>query len=353
MSGRRLNHQGFSAFLQNNQSSSGGGSAKTRASSSTKEIARKAVEDEWKRNQKRKRSGRGGDSSDEEDDHWRDRGKFQRKQQRTEEEEDDIFEFSQDYRDRAKERREGKPPANTDSDGKDESKDQMDPVLPPPTKGLDVSLARKLRNEIKENSDGKKASDDPMIFTKLPTMEEATITLESIASEDNQSSSSTMIDSNTLDYIGGLVKMKKNSTQMPKTISCTLAGKKLQRSRLVVNLNVNTSDLKRSWEIPREVTNSNSSSNNVQPSLDLSLIRKIEAILKPMNKSHNQAARSSSKTKLKKSTQGSDKVDARKFSPRITLKTTQEKEAQVSDDDDDDIFKDLDDYVPQAPKVKQ
>ncbi|KAL3945524.1 MAG: hypothetical protein SGBAC_000423, partial [Bacillariaceae sp.] len=128
MSGRRMNHQGFSSLL--NKSSEG---SKKSGNSSTKAIARKAVEDEFKRNRGRKRSGHGGDSSDEEDEDRRDRGK---KKHKAEEEEDDTFEFSQDYRDRAKERREGKPPADTPGgDAKDESAyPTADPALPPPTK---------------------------------------------------------------------------------------------------------------------------------------------------------------------------------------------------------------------------
>jgi len=349
MSGRRLNHQGFSTLLQK-QSSGGGGSNKG-TTSSTKAIARKAVEEEWKRNQKRKRSGHGGDSSDEEDD---DRGKHDRKNQKNEEEEDDIFEYSQDYRDRAKERREGKPPADTVSDVKDESVDPTDPALPPPTKGLDLSLARKLRKEMKEMGvNGKKETDGPPIFTELPTMEQATSTLESIASEDVTSSASSLIDSTTLDYIQGLVKLQNQAAQPQSSISCTLAGKKIQLSRLVVNLNGNISDLKRSWEIPREVTNSNPG-NMAQPCLDLPMIQKIEAILKPTKKSRNPIASSNNNKILDTLKQREDEVEASKSSSQTAPKSTiQETEAQGSDEDDDDIFGGMDDYVPPAPKAKQ
>ncbi|CAJ1917623.1 unnamed protein product [Cylindrotheca closterium] len=350
MSGRRLNHQGFSTILQKH--SLGGGSKK---GSSTKEIARKAVEEEWKRNQKRKRSGLGGDSSDEEDGDERDRGKRGRKSQKDEEEEDDEFEFSQDYRDRAKERREGKPPADTFTDTKEESAYPTDPALPPPTKGLNLSLARKLRKEMKEaGANGSKESNRPAIFTELPTMEQAISTLESIASEEISLSASFLIDRTSLDYIQGLVKLQNQAVQSQPIISCTLAGKKMQRSRLVVSLNGNISDLKRSWEIPREVTNSNPSSNMAQPCMDLPIIQKIEAILKTIKKSQNPFSSRRNNKILDTFRPCEGEVEAGKTSSKTTPENTiQQSEAQASDEDDDDIFGGLDDYSPPAPSAKQ
>eukprot|EP00980_Cylindrotheca_fusiformis_P009357 scaffold2047_cov129-Cylindrotheca_fusiformis.AAC.36 len=274
--------------------------------SSTKEIARKAVEEEWKRKKKRRRGG--GDSSDEESDSDRPR----RKKKEVDEEKEEKFEPSADYRDRAKERREGKPGAPREDD------DETLQLAQAPAKGLDVSLARKIRQELKSNdNDDLKSDHEQTIVSSLPTLEQATKVMQQFISSD-QPGSSTMVEyvQKSLDQMLG-IKTKK--------VNCGVAGKHVQRSRLVLALDGCPSDLKRSWEVPREVTQA--SSFHDFPRLDLELLEKIDKALPKKRLSRDMKfSKSENEPPGPSSTQGPVKADA-------------------EEEDDEDIFGGLDDYV--------
>lgn len=292
-----MNNEGFAALVR-----------KQAKISSTKEIARKAVEEEWQRNKKRRR---GGSSSDEESDDGRSN---KRKNKIEKEEEDDIFEPSMDYRDRAKERRDGKPSLSKQHDDETLQLNQL------PSKGLDVSLARKIRKHLKsENDEGLKAEDGPAIFTSLPSLAEAKRVLQQATASDQPLSSS------FVEYAQKILDQEIGNK--PKKIECSLAGKHVQRSRLALTLDGCPSDVKRSWEVPREVTHTTMFHDS--PRLDMLLIENIEKALPK-----------------KRSTVADIKA------PKSAISGGQRAVPECDNEDsedDDDIFGGLDDYVAPTP----
>lgn len=289
--------------------------------SSTKAIARKAVEEEWKRNKKKR--GRGGPSSDEGSDEDE---RPRRKNKVEDEDEDDTFELSADYRDRAKERREGKPSGGPT--GKDDSLQLQDNHLLP-SKGLDVSLARKIREEMKRDNDSeqKEEDDGPAFFTTLPTLEEATKVMQQVTTLDDNQVSSTIMEyvQKVLDQTLGI---------KPKNIKCSLAGKHIQRSRLALALDGCPTDLKRSWEAPREVTHT--STFHDYQRLDMELIERIDKALP-----HRRYVLDTKVTKNENAL-GQGAVPAEE---KVSSQDEREQ------DDDGDIFGDLDDYVAPIGKA--
>uniref|UniRef100_A0A7S4AVL0 RED-like N-terminal domain-containing protein n=1 Tax=Pseudo-nitzschia australis TaxID=44445 RepID=A0A7S4AVL0_9STRA len=222
----------------------------TSSSSSSKAIARKAVEEEFQKKKKRKRGGYASSSDDDDDDRTSRSSKSKRKQQgdnndqQADGKDDDAKAIQKDlsarYRDRAKERREGKPAAtNGDNDsgigaglGADDgvgigssSNDNNNNnnnnnngllIIPHNIKGLDLALARKERRELlqkkqttlatKENStdnaDTKnETTASTTVRTELPSMDQAHHILEEFLSSSSSSSSTAgKKDNNKNDY---------------------------------------------------------------------------------------------------------------------------------------------------------
>jgi hypothetical protein len=292
--------------------------------SSTKAIARKAVEEEWKRNKKKR--GRGKSSSDEESDEeerpWR-------KNKVEDEDADDAVELSADYRDRAKERREGKPSGGPTQE--DDSMQLQDNHHILPAKGLDVSLARKMREDMKRDNDSEQKEDDgPAFFTTLPTLEEATKVMQQAVTLENQVSST--MSSTMVEYVQKVLDQTLGT--QPKNIKCSLAGKHIQRSRLALALDGCPTDLKRSWEAPREVTHTSTFHDSQR--LDMELIERIDKAL-PLKRYvlDNKVTRNENSL-------GQGAVPAEE-----KISSLEEREQE----DNDDIFGDLEDYV--APIGKE
>jgi len=138
---------------------------------SSKVIARKAVEEEFRKKKKRRRGGGGYASSSDEDGDDDDRQsskKNSKKQQQQEEDkkkkEDDAKAIEKDlsarYRDRAKERREGKLAATTTDESSTAAAATAAAasnnflIIPHNIKGLDLELARKERRELQTRYGG-------------------------------------------------------------------------------------------------------------------------------------------------------------------------------------------------------
>mmetsp|Transcript_21096 Transcript_21096/g.31333 ORF Transcript_21096/g.31333 Transcript_21096/m.31333 type:complete len:588 (-) Transcript_21096:52-1815(-) len=268
----------------------------------TKEIAREAVERDFEENKRRKRGrGRGGggdSSSDEEGDderltrRWRGEAKDDdndeddgepewkklRKRSKTKKDGDD----STKYRDRAKERREGK---NRDYDNLEEAEtvnvlqdegmskflggDERHTHL---VKGLDLALADKVRREemVEKRNLGE-------------TKEEEEIDLDQIMADATQKKKSAQLDLNRLPvstsslgqgmltYLQSLQHSHTIATNKKTTSTASLpivttavhgyntagkfptaAGLAAQRSTFAFSTIANVGDVLRSWEIPRE-----------------------------------------------------------------------------------------------------
>ena len=324
---------------------------------STKQIAREAVEDEHQRNQKkrkRKRGGGGGDDDSSEEEEEEDHSRRPKNQQEDdfrrlvprsvsaaatsqEEEEEEV------YRDRAKERREGK------HNGDDERETADYDIVP--KKGLDLNLARKVKKSMQKTEDDKDSSIQPIVAnaavssssmsSSLPTLEEAKTVLQNFVEE---SSSTIQISSALSGYLFQFVETKSIQKKSANMIKCGLAGRTIQRSRLALSLNGHPSDLARSWEQPREITHPNTGNNldpYNKPRLDAQVIAQISRVL-PGPK---YVSIGSWKTEvLPFKTENNDTtVQAKSIDNKDTNAVEQD------DNSDEDIFGGLENYAPPAP----
>ena len=320
--------------------------------SSTKEIARKAVEDDWKRSKKRKRKGGGGGGSSSESDYEDDRqrskrDKMSRKLDRDDDEEDDDDddddELSTEYRDRAKERREGK----LDKEEENATKDNNTTSSLFPTRGLDLSLARKIRKEMKDTNNLEQTENNDKVsgdFKSLPSMEDAFSTLKDFANDGNDDSSTAAIVIYVRKILGQTMKSRPTNN-----VKCSLAGRNIQQSRLALAIDGTGCpiNLKRTWERPRELKHS-STMNSTEP-LDTEVIEKINKAFRK-NKFDMQET---SGTANKETNDGKRrKQEQQRATNNNTKAKTEETSAKDESDEDDDIFGGLDDYVPQESKVE-
>lgn len=308
---------------------------------STKEIAREAVEDAF-RKKKRKRKGRGRSndddlsSSDSEPDTHRSKQPDRtlqptavRKKLKSTEKEDSGNEDKPQYRDRAKERREGKNADYKDSErimetvvaNGEASMDQTemskylggDEVHTHLVKGLDVALARSVKNQYQSaEGDGSKSRKDLVEFKPVSSTEEAW----NFISKLDSNTVKTMLGKSMLKYLIG--HQKKFWDHVPTSA----AGAVIQRSQVTFSTRGDPRDLATSWQIPSEkshpaATSQSTALSKVSP-LDLQLIQNIQKV---------QASRYSS---LKQVVSNEEVNEAEK---------EEKKGSQVLDDDrDEDIF---------------
>jgi hypothetical protein len=316
---------------------------------STKQIAREAVEDEFQRNNKKKRKrGGGGDSSaeeeeDEEGENDR-RGRPKRDGKEQEEEED---ESANKYRDRAKERREGKVDATMAVIDETTSNNDTTRAGSVPLKGLDRSLARKVKKELQTNNyeptESSSSKPGTIEVRSLSTAEESKRLLREFVKTSSSDHSTVVVTSGILEYLGQL--LAKNEDYSTKTVEYGVAGRTLQRSRLALALNCHPANITRAWEAPREITNPNHSNQEPlihrPPQLGSELISRIKLAF--INKSKKGWTNRQDTTVGKNSeTQNSDVAKANGGVPNAI--------GDESDCDDEDIFGGLNDYVPPAPK---
>jgi hypothetical protein len=308
-----------------------------RATVNTKEIARKAVEDDWKRSKKRRRKG--GDSSDEEGDDEQQRSKRKNDIDNSKQEEEErLEELAELYRDRAKERRDGRLSA-----GKNAANTGTTATTEHPRKAeLNLSLARQLRKEFlqrqtafetstEKKEDPKEKKKFAVVFQTIPKLQEATKILQDFVSTSNDDMEERVNDNIMVEYVQKLLHQVEDFRPQPQTITAGNAAKYLQRSRLVLTLDDRPSNIKRSWEVPREVTHPTDQFENQAQHLDLELIQKIEHA-------------------LPKFVQRSNKKDKEKTNRSDEPSNNKRAASQEGDqEDDDDIFGGLGDYEPPAP----
>jgi len=270
----------------------------------SKEIARKAVEEEFKRKKKRKRGY--SSSSDEED-------RKPRKKESTKrggkDEEDEEPMVNEDYRDRAKERREGK---------ENEGEEIEDILLPSSLsrKGLNLDLARKARHDLEKEGKSIDAEEsNHRNLSRLPTtLEDAHKLL--LDFKNDQYATSTTWDNHMYlkDY---LFQLTAKITEGKDQLLSTVAGKSLQRSRFVFALDGNPCNYLRAWEQPRET--SVPIANGDDPPMAFSMIQELHEFFK--------------------------RKERKQWKPP-TAKKTVEAPSNVAIDDDEDIFSGVGEYVP-------
>jgi hypothetical protein len=237
---------------------------------STKEIAREAVEEEFRtRKQKRKRGGAGGSSSEESDDS--DREDVPSKQEvliPAVAKKKARAEHESKYRDRAKERREGK---NIDYQGQaallegvtaaDADEGEMDQVAISKylggdeehthlVKGLDVALARRVRREMDKGTTETESAALPsttrqeqMSTVVVRDATEARLLLQNIKPQSE-------LGRQMLSHLKQVHLLSKDVSKV--TVRTSPAGLAIQRSTITFSTHGNPHDRNRAWELPLE-----------------------------------------------------------------------------------------------------
>ena len=339
---------------------------------STKEIAREAVEDEFQRNKKRKHGGDSSDSGGEQDEAEDESGKkrFGRSKHQKNEEDDDYLDLSAKYRDRAKERREGKPQADESllkgvasaaaDPAADKSTEELSKYLGGDeehthlVQGLDVVLARKVKREWhKEKNqqpttstakESKQQQQQQMAETTfVETVDQAKDLLQQFIRNNNNETESKL----GLELSQYLQKVHKYTLETPlllpkKNVACSSAGRTIQRSTLTFALDGHPSQISRAWEMPREMMHgaSQQEASARATSLDISLIDRIQwALSKRIKKTEEEEVQQPAKpTPIS--------ITTEKVVQQSVARVTSQERGDDDDDDDDDIFGDVGDYVP-------
>lgn len=270
---------------------------------STKEIAREAVEEEFKRRRKgRKKEYLSDDDDDEEDDG------ANRKRKR-----DFVKEGSSDhivtvkntklkapqYRDRAKERREGKAldydslynTEHVDNEmskylGGDESYTHL-------VKGLDTALAEKVRrlekgmlHSLERDVDLDELMDEAISKKSDSYSSSSKLILKTF--DETQKDSITPFVKGMVSYLNGLMAPKVHHSDIsPLNNHMPQTGQKVARSILKFSTKANVGDRMRSWELPQETIYSFQEYNKMAKSvsriksatpLDSNLISKLKTV---------------------------------------------------------------------------
>ncbi|KAL9181958.1 hypothetical protein ACHAXT_012301 [Thalassiosira profunda] len=359
---------------------------------STKEIAREAVEDEFARKRKRgggRRGGRGGrddygsdsgGSSDEDTDRkW---GKDKQDAEKDEKEEEPEWKRRRrekkaadggGYRDRAKERREGK---GTDyaaieglaSSGGVEEEDRKrreelskylggDEEHTHLVRGLDKALAEKVRRE----EMGGRGSQDRDLDDML---EEAYAQNKGEKRERDWRSTKpkTELGKSVLGYL--LQKDKEGAPQSQTAAAALVKGnptiqKSIQRSVLTFSLSSDIRRRKDAWEAPRTSVRSfvggegEANSRRMAPlnhHMIATIAKKLDGGLSRQKERSRYASvpKASEKNgKLSEKQPGAASGNASKDAKATAA--TNGNATKEEDDSDDDIFADVGEYVPQAP----
>lgn len=343
---------------------------------STKQIARAAVEAEFRKRRKGGKKRKLGDdysSESDNDDDGRDRRPppkdskllFRPTQVKVAASIEGQEEASEKYRDRAKERREGgAAPRFTKEEDKSSSSSALaaavdpDVNLPVATKGLDLTLVRKEREQLQRKageeggiSEGDSDADEVSLASQtLPTVDQARRSLEKLVSDPYSYSS---IPTELAEYMIQFARTALLWKDQPnKKIVCGVEGKTLQRTSLVMSVESHPSDRRRAWEIPRDRIHPNAQEYPIVPLLSHEMLDSLERFFPPKSKKNSQVALSST-TEIKDAAESSVALAKEEtiHSKPSQLKDTETKpDTTMNDeDDDDDIFGGLDDYVP--PKV--
>lgn len=301
---------------------------------STKEIARAAVEAEFKKRRhgrKRKQDDYSSDSDDDKNTQKpkkTERSSLLRPSQVKGNDMNESEQTSQVYRDRAKERREGREQEST------LHTNNKDVPLPVPIKGLDLTQVHQERAQLgsshNNTSNNVTVDQEHMISLALPTRDEALQNLKRFAADPSS------LSSELSEY---LVYFANSSSHDPtKQIICGVEGKTLQRTRLVLNAIAHPSDRRRVWETPRETISANGQDYPLTPLIRKDMIEAIEQAFptnrKGLEASHPTTGRAQEPSKASPTSHQASRPDP-----------------DVDDDDDDDIYCGLDNYVP--PKATE
>mmetsp|Transcript_27918 Transcript_27918/g.31927 ORF Transcript_27918/g.31927 Transcript_27918/m.31927 type:complete len:344 (+) Transcript_27918:80-1111(+) len=233
----------------------------------TKKIAREIVEKEFSRKKKRRKND---DDSSDEDDIRRKRDRKQNDSQKNIQKKnnkrEEDYHYKNEYRDRAKERREKndqdypqptivqeetKDSVLTKYQGGDEAKTHL-------IKGLDLALSRKIKQAKLIDSNEK---IDSVLKTKEKKQEKCVLSekKEATPTLDTASDAHKWLHTNNVDDIKSklgksMLSFLKESflSHLPKPLDVTPAGLTIQRSTLRFSFSDRSRDKQNAWEIPQE-----------------------------------------------------------------------------------------------------
>jgi len=313
-----MNNEGFKKMVR------------SRGGSSTKEIARAAVEEEFKKHRKRKNRAQDDYLSDSDEEGGRKTKKkevlFRPPQLKM------LPESVEDkkYRDRAKERREGGMPGNLSRSGDDSNVADFRGYM----KGLDLSMLREEKAQLKGHSDlGVSSVKDKLANKDFPSFETAQAALEKFVANPDDS-----VRTELSEFVVRFVS-SKFSIQVPaKKVSNGVAGRTLQRTRLVLRPHTHILDRSRAWEAPREIVQATTPVHRTAPHLTETVLAYVRRLF-PDGPSKAKNFASTIVTGPMSGSATAIQQDSQQHSHGWP-------QDETTAPDDDDIFAGLDDYVP-------
>jgi hypothetical protein len=222
---------------------------------STKQIAREAVENEFKmKRRKGKRSGYNSDDDNHDDQKLkRKKGNFKGGVK------DRLEPFEKkprqsQYRDRAKERREGKAFDYEELNNTDHVNAEMSKYLGGDenythlVKGLDMTLAEKVRRQEMGDAHSQDDIDLDKLLDEKVSKKSKLISSRKEDSQNKRTSSLALGMASYLNYFDN----KSIHSQAPRTDQMSMSGQRLARTTLKFSIRANVGDRLRSWELPQE-----------------------------------------------------------------------------------------------------
>jgi len=315
----------------------------------SKEIAREAVEEEFQQHRRKRRRRGGGSSSDEDggsnsdnDNDQRRKKEKQNRQKQKEQKDETEDKESSNYRDRAKERREGNNMDYLESQRllagmKDAEKEAEDADLEQISKylggddahthlvkGLDLTLAQRASAGKKENAGSKlkgTTSDkvEAPVFAKNAKQVKALLEANSVTAVSD-------LGHDILDYLRSYHLPNQNGAAGSTYV--TSSGLAVQRSTLTFSLQAAPGNFLCSWEIPKEqtyATSDNRAFKKASP-LGIDLLDRIEKV-------------------LSKRLPMMEQISSTPSVPSTSRADTEPNSGEEADSDDDDIFGNVGDYV--------
>jgi hypothetical protein len=367
-----MNNESFRNLLKSGSLS---GKAQSKDGKSSKEIAREAVEEEFR--ERRSKRGRDEDylsddedgDEDEDDDNARDSKKKSKKEEEKELAEDEAKAARAKekknkkikYRDRAKERRDGRSDGFQDTHGMAKNLDEdMSKFLGGDeehthlVKGLDRTLAEKVRRDEMGNQADTHGEDLDLDLdqimeeasAKAKEKKKATLAFSKKSVSELTPNASTTLTSGMLSYLKRLEESRKtdkeslNYSMAGNTASLT--GQSISRTTLSFSLDANVRDREKSWELPEEKMMSITQFERIQSRricttctpLDSNLISKIKSVFSSLIEQRDKHEATKAGLKKKKN---------------IISKAS--KEESPPPDSDDDIFADAGNYKPPSKEV--
>ena len=356
-----MNNEAFRKLLNSN-TALGGSKEKSSGGKSTKEIAREAVEEEFR--QRKGKRGREDDYlSDDDDDDDDDDQRHQDRKEKRQKEADDEKKAEEDakeketkkkklkkYRDRAKERRQGK--TNCDYEDFNGIASQLDEEMTKYlggdeahthlVKGLDRTLAEKVRREemqIREEPKEQEIDLDVVMeqasLAKARAARKLDADVKTLKISDLQPKRKTPLTTGMLSYL-----RKIEAKGQPIAATMSEAGTSIPRRTLQFSLDANIHDRQKAWEVPGERMISIPQYERIRAKNSI-----CTTPCTPLNRRFIERIKTAFTSIINKKPKSMKDVNKEKKKPAKEDKQTKALESTVVESDED-IFGGIGDYTP-------